>query len=142
METDLDAAYRRIHAHANTASTCIEIVDELAFLCLRLPFGTTPAPAKYMTISEAAIDLGNDLLQDQSWDTNDLNLPQRSLLLPEEKHQSASHLEKTDPLAMDIIATKASIDGFINDIITITVDDDHCIDRAKSAALLVVHTLF
>ena len=28
-KTDLDAAYRRIHAHANTASTCIAIVEEL-----------------------------------------------------------------------------------------------------------------
>ena len=74
-KTDLNAAYRRIHAHANTASTYIAIVDELAFLCLRLPFRTAPAPAEYTTISEAAIDLGNDLLQDQSWDKDDLNLP-------------------------------------------------------------------
>ena len=34
------------------------------------------------------------------------------------------------------------MDGFIDDIITITVDDDHWIDRAKSEALLVIHTLF
>ena len=34
------------------------------------------------------------------------------------------------------------MDGFIDDIITITVDDEHWIDRAKSAALLVIHTLF
>ena len=34
------------------------------------------------------------------------------------------------------------MDGFIDDIITITVNDDHWIDRAKSAALLVIHTLF
>ena len=65
-KTDLDAAYRRIHANAKTASTCISIVDELYFLCLGLPFGTTPAPAEFTTISEAAIDLGNDILQDQS----------------------------------------------------------------------------
>ena len=32
--------------------------------------------------------------------------------------------------------------GFINYIITITVDDKHWIYRAKSAALLVIHTLF
>ena len=122
--------------------TCIAIVDDLAFLCLRLPFRTTPAPAEYMTISEAAIDLGNDLLQYQSWDTNDLNSPHRSLLPPEEKQQSASHLTKADPLAVDITATEVSMNGFIDDIITITVDDDHWIDHAKSAALLVIHTLF
>ena len=119
-KTDLDAAYRRIHAHTNTALTCIAIVDELVFLCMRLPFGTKPAPAEYKTISEAAIDLDNDLIQDQSWDTNDLNPPHRSLLPPEEKQQSASHLEKADPLSVDTIATEASMYGFIDDIITIT----------------------
>ena len=68
-KTDLDAAYIQIHANAKTASTCIAIVEELAFLCLRLPFGTTPAPAEYTAVSETAIDLGNYLLQYQSWDT-------------------------------------------------------------------------
>ena len=68
-KTDLDAAYLRIHANAKNASTCIAIVDEIAFLCLRLNFGTTPAPAEYTTVSEAKTDLGNNLLQDQSWDT-------------------------------------------------------------------------
>ena len=86
---------------------------ELAFLYSRLPFCTTPARAEYTTISEATIDPGNNLLQDQSWDTNDLNLPHRSLLPPEDKYQSASHLEKSDPLAVEIIATEASMDGFI-----------------------------
>ena len=32
--------------------------------------------------------------------------------------------------------------GFIDNIITITVDDKHWIYSAKSAALLVIHTLF
>ena len=141
-KSDLDASYRRIHANAKTASTCIAIFDELDFLCLRLPFGTTPAPAEYTTVSEAAIDLGNDILQDKSWETDDLNSPHRSLLPPEEKQQSASHLEKADPLAVEIIVTEASMDVFINDIITITVDDEHWVDRAKSAALLVINTLF
>ena len=43
-KTDLDAAYRRIHANTTTAPTCIAIVDDLAFLFLRLSFGTIPAP--------------------------------------------------------------------------------------------------
>ena len=141
-KTDLDAAYRRIHANAKTALTCIAIVDKLYFLCLRLPFGTPPAPAEYTTVSEAVIDLGNGLLQDRFWDTDDLNSPHRSLLPQEEKHQSESHLATAYPLAVDITATEASIDGFIDDIITITVNDEHWIYRAKSAALLVIHTLF
>ena len=81
-KTDLDAAYRRIYANAKTALTCIAIVGELYFICLRLPFDITPAPAEYTTISEAEIDLGNDLIQDQYWNTDDLNSPHRSLLPP------------------------------------------------------------
>ena len=63
-KTDLDAAYRRIHANAKTPSTCITIVEKLAFICLKLPFGTTHAPAEYTTISKAEIDLGNNTLRD------------------------------------------------------------------------------
>ena len=91
---DLDAAYRRIHSNATTVLTCIVILDELAFLCLGLPFGTTPAPAEYTTVSEATIDLGNDLLRDESWDTYDLNSPHLYLLPQEEKHHSTNYLAK------------------------------------------------
>ena len=48
----------------------------------------------------------------------------------------------SDPLSVDITATDASMDGFINYIITITVGDKNWIGCAKSAALLVIHTLF
>ena len=34
------------------------------------------------------------------------------------------------------------MDGFIDEIITITVNEKHGMDRPKSAALLVIHTLF
>ena len=63
--TDMVAAYLRIHANVTTPSTCIETVNELAFIFLKLPFGATPVPAEYTTVSEAAIDLGNDLLRDK-----------------------------------------------------------------------------
>ena len=121
-KTDLEAAYRRIHANATTASTCIAVVNELAFLCLRLPFGPTPAPAEYTTFSQAAIYLGKNILRDETWDTDDLNSPHRSFLPQEKKQQSASHLATSDPLEVYITATEASMDGLIYDIITITVD--------------------
>ena len=43
---DLDAAYRRVHTNAQIASKFIAIVGKLAFLCLCLYFGTTPATAE------------------------------------------------------------------------------------------------
>ena len=74
-KTDLDTSYLRIHETTTNVSACIPIVDELAFLCLRLNFGTTTAPAEYTTVSESEIDLGNYILWDESWDTDYLNLP-------------------------------------------------------------------
>ena len=67
-ETDLDAAYQRVHTNAQIASKCIVIVGKLAFLCLRLTFGIAPAPSEYTTISEAEIDFGYDILADTPWD--------------------------------------------------------------------------
>ena len=67
---DLDAVYRQIHANLKITSSCIEIVGILAFLCLGLPFGTTPALEEYTAISKSATDIGNDLLMGTSWDAS------------------------------------------------------------------------
>ena len=69
--------------------------------------------------------------------------PTGGYLLPQEdKQQSTSHFATEDPLELDITATEVSIDGFIDGIVTITVDYKHWIYCARSAALLVIHTLF
>ena len=56
---------------------------------------------EYSTNKKAAIDLGNDLLRDESWDTIDLNSQHRNLLTDEDKQHSADNLENLDPLAVD-----------------------------------------
>ena len=71
-ETDLNAAYWRVYEHARIAATGIAIVGILAFICLLLTFGTTPAPAKCSTNSEAEINLGNNLFADTSWDATNI----------------------------------------------------------------------
>ena len=97
-------AYWRIHANSQIASTCIANVGILAFLYLRLNFGTTPAPAKYTTIIEVAIDLGNNIFIDTPWDTTDLQSPHGNLL-PREDYQSTSYpIVQVDILAVDVEA--------------------------------------
>ena len=83
-KTDLDEAYLRIHANAKIAQTFIACCSWNGRICLRLPIVTTPAPEEYTTVSEAEIDLGNDIIWDESWDTDDLNSPHISLLLQED----------------------------------------------------------
>ena len=51
---------------------------------MRLSFGTTTVPEEYTTVSEAAIDLGNNLLRDKPWDIDDLKSPHTSLIPQED----------------------------------------------------------
>ena len=79
VQTNLGAAYRRVHTKLQIGSTCIAIVGKLAFLCLGLPFGTMSAQKLYTTINEAEIYFENDLLTDASGDATNLQSPHRHL---------------------------------------------------------------
>ena len=138
----MDIAYRQIYVYAKTLLTRIAILYKLAFLSMQLPFGTIPVPEEYKYIIEAEIDLGNDLLREKLWYIENISSIHRTLLPKENKQQSSNHLVKTDTLVVDTAATQSSTDRFVNDIITIANDEGHWIERAKSAALLVIHTLF
>ena len=73
-------AYQHVHENGKLTSTCIAIVGELAFLGIHLNFGTITAPEECTTISEATMDLGNDLLSDAPWETTNLQFPHRQLI--------------------------------------------------------------
>ena len=69
---------------------------------MRLTFGTTPTPAEYTTISDAAIDLGNDPLTDTPWQATDLQSPHRHLLPREDYLPVSDLLVKAYQLAVNI----------------------------------------
>ena len=141
-KTGPDAAHPHVHANIYIAATCIPILGKPAFLYLRLPFGTTPAPEEYTTTSKAAIFLGNYLLADTSWDAKKLQSPHRHLLHREDCLPASEPLVKTYQIAVNIEAKEASMDILIDDIITITIDNPCWVDRAKNSALLIIHTIF
>lgn len=62
MKHDLDAAYRRIHKVPDEALLSIKIVDGVAYLEVRLPFGVAAGPSKYSTMSEMVFDATNYLM--------------------------------------------------------------------------------
>ena len=49
---------------------------------------------------------------------------------------------QADTPAVEIEAKEASMDGFIDEIITITIYDPSWTEHAKNTALLVIHTIF
>ena len=53
----MNSAYRRLHAAILVGLSCITIIDDLAYLLLRLPFGSSPAVSKFIIFSDVATDL-------------------------------------------------------------------------------------
>ena len=77
---DLDAAYSRIHVNTWIVSTFVSIVDNLAHICICLPFRTTSAPAEYTIVIKSAIGLVEDLRRDKLGDATELQESHRQLL--------------------------------------------------------------
>ena len=109
---------------------------------MRLDFGNTPTPEEYTTTSESEIELGNDLLKGASWDTANQKSPHIHLLPREDYLPPSETLLRAYQLELDIEAKEDSMYGFIDDIITITIDDPILVERSKNASLLIIHTLF
>ena len=74
-KSDLDAAYRRVHTAPHISIKQISVVDSLAYVECRLPFGSAPAPALYSTLSECIFALANDLVSDVHWDSSTAHSP-------------------------------------------------------------------
>ena len=73
MKYDFDAAYRRLHVNPLMAVKSITIIEKFAYLLLRLPFGASPGPSKYSSISEMIFELTMDILQDPEWEPTNLH---------------------------------------------------------------------
>ena len=58
---DYSDAYRRIAHSAEAATQTIAVVDERAYLSLRLTFGGSPNPPMWCMFSELVTDLANEL---------------------------------------------------------------------------------
>lgn len=75
VKTDLDAAYRRVHVHPEIAIKQVVIINEIVYVGLRLPFGSSPVPTIYSILSDLVFDLANDLVDDPVWNPNELSSP-------------------------------------------------------------------
>ena len=135
----LEAAYRRIHVFPSHAATTITIIEKLAYLMTRLPFGTACGPNRYSDISESIFDSSNDLLQDQTLDPTTLYSPVAEKFDKPERLPPNIPFAKAKHLEVDIPLRETVCDGYIDDSITLAVDKDDNLKRAQHAVPLVVN---
>lgn len=98
VKTDLDAAYRRIHVHPAIAIKQVVIINDIAYIGLRLPFGSSPAPAIYSILSDLIFDLANDLVDESDWDPRNLASPMADRLVAKKLMDPQAPFGKAKPL--------------------------------------------
>ena len=139
---DFDAAYRRIHVLPLHAVMTIIVVKCIAYLLTRLPFGAASGPSKYSETSEAIFDMANDLINDETWDPDELHSPHAKKLQKPEGNNDKTPFGKAKELEVRIPFREIVCDGYIDDSITVALKKKQNIKRAQNAIPLVVHIIF
>ena len=156
---DIDKAYRRLHTRAGTAAKCIAMwffddmwkgdpteENSVGLVLTRLPFGSSPAPDKFCTVSETVFDLGGDLLECEEWDPADLPSPYANSIPPPRRLDDDIPFgvaEEAD-VALDE-SCLGGVDGYIDDGITVALDTPETkglITRAREAVAMALYLIF
>ena len=125
------------------AILCTTIIGSIAYVLFRLPFGSSPAPGNFCLVSEFVIDLAQLIATDATWDPAKLFNPNRDKIpKPEHKYADNHPFTVARPLAIDVKLQTIFIDGFIDDIVTITVKMHDLLSRATNVVPLAIHSIF
>lgn len=139
---DLDAAFRRLHIWIWHALLSFTIIENIAYMLSRMPFGAKDGPGKHETPSNIAVDLAQLLMDDKTWDPEKvtspaaLGIPTHVTLPPNipfgEAHKLIANVEQKD----------CYVDGYIDDLCTACLDVGDNMQRGTNAVALALHTLY
>jgi hypothetical protein len=141
-KTDMDAAYRRIHASMKSAVTCITIVQDIAYLLVRLPFGSSPAPSIFSIISDTITDVAWDLSLDPTWCPKSLHSSFEFINNPPTYLSEAIPFEHANNLTVPLPPREIVSDNFIDDIFQAGVDINDNAERLKHSVPLALEAFF
>jgi len=139
---DLDAAYRRLHVLPAQNLQCVTIIDKIAYIPLRLPFGVALGPSLYSTMSETIFDLTNDLLLDKTWNLNTLHSPILENLEPPQPLPDTIKFAEAKPLDVYIPSRDSFCDGYIDDFLSVGLDKNDNLAKSQQAPTIAVHAIF
>jgi hypothetical protein len=139
---DYDAAYRCCTLSAQTATECITIHEDFAFIALRLTFGGAPCPNLWSCLSESGTDIANMLIQNPHWDHNKLFDPLSTILPAPELLPDDIPFTQAQPLSVTIpVNDIGKADIYIDDTITISLGENDNVNRVSTAIPLAIHTI-
>ena len=139
---DFDSAYRRLHWRIEIALLCITIIENIVYFLTRLAFGITSGPSEYSMLSDLMADYANILIHDESRNISDLHSPNQKLFGKILYQDASVQIKKSKKLSVPVTSSKASVDGYIDDLVTLVLDEPALRERAENAVPLLVHILF
>ena len=139
---DLDSAFRRIHVFIQHALLSFTIVNQFTYFLSRLPFGASDAPSKHDTPSNITVDLGQALMDDETWDPNQVHSPQACQIPPLIRQEEMTPFGQAHPLAVNIQAKDCFADGYVDDLISVAINTTQSTLRARHGIALAAHTIF
>ena len=140
---DLDSAYRRLHWHAKCALLCITVVSNIAYILTRLCFGIASGPNEWCLISELMVDFATALIEDNTWDPEELFNPNENIPLDIDYVDSSVKIENVKKVIFENRKTKKSyIDGYIDDLLTIILEELNLLKKGLHVIPLICLILF
>ena len=141
-KTDLDSAYRRLHTTPAIATKQITIVKDVAFVTVRLSFGSKPAPVIYSTSSDILFDQANDILRNAAWDPTTLHDKIKDKLPIKEVLDESIPFGTAKRLFVPVPRRETFIDGYVDDGIGVCVNINNNLQKLQNAILLATEVMF
>ena len=123
------------------ALLCTTIVDPLAYLLFRLPFGSSPAAECFSLLSKYVVDLAKALVEDGSWCPSQLSTKMADNIPPLKPTTDRSFATARE-LSLKVHAKEISFDCCIDDIIAVCLMVKDNMQRALNAISLILDSLF
>jgi hypothetical protein len=132
-----------MHLSAGMAANCVTVVRDLAYVSLRLTFGGRPYPSLWSDFSETITDLSNAIANDESWDPEKLCSPLQHLIPKTVAEPDDNPFEQTLPMSIEIPKSDGlyKSDVFIDEIISVVIDDGKGCKRGAADSLLAIHAI-
>lgn len=107
------------------AMTCITVVNEIAYLLVQVPFGTSPTPAGFSLVSNLVGDLAQNIATHPNWDPCMLQ-SSFNLDFPPTFEPNTVPFGKVDELAITLPSQNIVTNNFFGDLfqVGLNIDDN------------------
>ena len=115
----------------------------IAYILTRLCFGIASGPSEWCVISEIIVDFAAILMNDESWNVSEYFNPHKDISTSIEYLDRSIKCENTkETISKDLKTTDSYVDGYIDDLLTIILDNPKLIKRGSQAVPLMCHVIF